>query len=476
MKTTLKIIVAAQIFLWISPCFAQQKIRIACIGTSITYGHGLADPAKNSYPAQLQALLGNRYEVGNYGVNGATLLHKADLPYWNTPAYQQALKSRPDIVFIELGTNDSKLRNRGYLNDFVADYKELVHSFTGLASKPRVVLLLSLPAFTTDTSGIWDPVISRKIIPAIQKVAYDLKLELINLHPLLTDQSGHFPDHVHPDATGLSIIAKRLAELISQKQDFNYNIFSKIDSQKRVSSYYGYECADFKFHGRACKIVKPKWSNPNHLWIWRARFWGTEPQTEIALLERGYHLVYCDAAELFGNDGAVNLWNDYYALVHQAGLFPKAVLEGMSRGGVYVYNWAAVNPDKVAFIYADNPVLDLKSWPGGRGKGPGSKNDWETFKRDYGINTEAAIDSFANSPINKAAYIVAGHYPMLHVCGDADETVPMEENTLLFERKIKALGGDITVIHKPNGHHHPHSLPNPTPIVDLVLKAQKQQL
>lgn len=187
-------------------------------------------------------------------------------------------------------------------------------------------------------------------------------------------------------------------------------------------------------------------------------------------------MVYCDAAELFGNDGAVNLWNDYYALVHQAGLFPKAVLEGMSRGGVYVYNWAAVNPDKVAFIYADNPVLDLKSWPGGRGKGPGSKNDWETFKRDYGINTEAAIDSFANSPINKAAYIVAGHYPMLHVCGDADETVPMEENTLLFERKIKALGGDITVIHKPNGHHHPHSLPNPTPIVDLVLKAQKQQL
>ncbi|MEJ0103915.1 MAG: hypothetical protein WDO19_15730 [Bacteroidota bacterium] len=143
----------------------------------------------------------------------------------------------------------------------------------------------------------------------------------------------------------------------------------------------------------------------------------------------------------------------------------------MSRGGVYIYNWAAANPHKVACIYADNPVLDLKSWPGGKGKGPGGKEDWEIFKKDYGFDSDSAAMGFAGSPIDRVAAIVKGGYPMLHVCGDADEVVPMEENTTLFEKKVKALGGNITVIHKKGFGHHPHSLPDPTPIVDFILKS-----
>jgi alpha-beta hydrolase superfamily lysophospholipase len=60
---------------------------------------------------------------------------------------------------------------------------------------------------------------------------------------------------------------------------------------------------------------------------------------------------------------------------------------------------------------------------------------------------------------------------MLHVVGDDDDVVPIAENTTLFEQKVKALGGDITVIHKPGVKHHPHSLANPQPIVDFILKA-----
>ncbi|MNY45487.1 hypothetical protein D3C86_1805960 [compost metagenome] len=141
---------------------------------------------------------------------------------------------------------------------------------------------------------------------------------------------------------------------------------------------------------------------------------------------------------------------------------------------MYIYNWAAVNPKKVVCIYADNPVLDLKSWPGGKGTGPGSKKEWATFLKDYGYQTDEQAAEFAGSPINKISEIVKGGYPMLHVCGDMDEVVPMSENTSPFAEKIKQSGGNISIIHKPEGKHHPHSLPNPQPIVDFILKAAQK--
>jgi lysophospholipase L1-like esterase len=156
--------------------------------------------------------------------------------------------------------------------------------------------------------------------------------------------------------------------------------------------------------------------------------------------------------------------------LQQCGLAKKAAMEGMSRGGIYIYNWAMANPGKVACIYADAPVLDLKSWPGGKGKGPGSQTDWEIFKKDYGLTEEQAL-AFHNSPLDHAAKIAKLGFPMLHVVGDEDEAVPVDENTNLFEQKIKAAGGNITVIHKPGVKHHPHSLPNPTPITDFILRA-----
>lgn len=221
-------------------------------------------------------------------------------------------------------------------------------------------------------------------------------------------------------------------------------------------------------------MVAPKFAAAGHPWIWRARFWGHEPQTDIALLERGYHVVYCDVAELFGNREAIQLWNGYYSLLHKAGLSRKAVMEGMSRGAVYVYNWAAENPDKVAAVYVDNPVLDLCSWPGSQLRKQLSKRDeWETFRKDYGFTSDSAAINFKGSPLYKTKEIVKGGYPMLHVLADADTDVPPGENTLPFEAKIKALKGNITVMHKPGFAHHPHSFPDPTPIVDFILKAAK---
>lgn len=451
-------------------CYAQSKMRIACIGNSITYGSGLTDRMQESYPAQLQALLGSGYEVFNFGVSGATMLKKGNKPYWNTPEYQKAITCSPDLVFIKLGTNDSKVINRPMMVDFEQDYRDMIRNFKELPSRPRVVLLLPVKAFSDTKFSISGSYLKDSIIPFIRKLVYGEDLEVIDLYSLFADKEDLLADKIHPNATGYGFIASRLYDFIKLQTRPVPALAYALSDPVQKSNFYGYSCFSFSFKGHSAKVVAPKQIAKGMPWIWRARFWGHEPQTDIGLLERGYHVVYCDVAELFGNTEAINIWNDFYAHLRKMGFAKKAVLEGMSRGGVYVYNWAAANPSKVACVYADNPVLDLKSWPGGKGKGPGSKTDWAIFLKDYGYTTEEEAAGFTGNPMDKIKQIVKGKYPMLHVCGDMDEAVPMSENTLPFAEKIKRAGGDIRIIHKPEGKHHPHSLPNPAPIIAFILK------
>ena len=70
----------------------------------------------------------------------------------------------------------------------------------------------------------------------------------------------------------------------------------------------------------------------------------------------------------------------------------------MSRGGLFIYNWGSANTDRVACIYADAPVCDLRSWPGGKGKGKGSKPDWEEHLKAFEI-TEETVNDFRGMPV-----------------------------------------------------------------------------
>ena len=110
MKQLVNFLLIVAIFFSPVFCFGQ-KIKVACVGNSITYGAGIVNREKNSYPAQLQVYLGDKYEVRNFGSNGATAFHEGDYPYVQTEAYKQAIAYSPDIVFIKLGTNDSKPQN-----------------------------------------------------------------------------------------------------------------------------------------------------------------------------------------------------------------------------------------------------------------------------------------------------------------------------------------------------------------------------
>lgn len=450
---------------------SQDKIRIACVGNSITYGARVEDRERNSYPSRLATKLGGGYEVRNFGKSGATLLRKGDLPYWTSTEYKDALAFNPNIVFIKLGTNDSKPVNRNHLKEFAQDYKDLIASFQNLPSKPRVVILLPVPVFSTDTTSITARDVELRIIPAARQVAYETGVEVINLYNYLIDAPQMFPDKVHPNVEGAGEIANRVAAYLQQNGDTQFDLMKNLQVNGVSFNFHGFQGYDFQFRGRGAKVVAPKRVAEGHPWVWRARFWGHEPQMDIAMLERGFHIVYCDVAELFGNAEALSIWNDYYKILRKGGLAKKSAMEGMSRGGVYIYRWAVKYPKRVNAIYADAPVLDLKSWPGGKGNGKVGVKEWEIFKKDFGFNTEEEALGFKGNPLDLTRKIARTHIPLLHVVGDADDVVPIAENTTPFEAKIKAAGGDIQVIHKPGIGHHPHSLPNPQPIVDFIVKA-----
>ena len=148
----------------------------------------------------------------------------------------------------------------------------------------------------------------------------------------------------------------------------------------------------------------------------------------------------------------------------------QVALEGMSRGGLIIYNWAKKNPEKTLCIYADAPVLDFKSWPGGKGIGKGSQGTWRKCLEAYGLSEEEA-KSFKGLPLYGLEGLVRKNVPLLHVVGQADSVVPVEENTDLLEKSYRSLGGSIKVIRKAGVGHHPHSLKDPEPIVSFVLSA-----
>lgn len=239
----------------------------------------------------------------------------------------------------------------------------------------------------------------------------------------------------------------------------------------KKTAWHGYARYAFTHDGRKCLVITPKEAAKGRPWIWRARFFGHEPQTDLALLARGWHVAYMDVANLFGSPAAVGHWNAFHKyLTQKHGFARKAVLEGMSRGGLIIFNWAAANPRKVACIYADAPVCDFKSWPAGKGKGKRSPAAWRACKRAYGFQSEEEALAYDENPIDNLAPLARARIPILSVCGGADEVVPVAENTAILEKRYKALGGPIITIIKPRCGHHPHSLKDPTPIVEFILK------
>ena len=218
-------------------------------------------------------------------------------------------------------------------------------------------------------------------------------------------------------------------------------------------------------------VVSPDEPVAGKPWVWHGEFFGHKPAPDIELLKRGFHVVYTRIPDMLGAPPAVEHWDlVYQEMTKKYGLADKVALVGLSRGGLYCYNWAVKNPEKVACIYGDAPVCDFKSWPGGQGDGRGSQRDWGLVLSRYGFESDAEANEYLGNPVDTLQALAKEDVPLLHVYGDADQVVPWNENTGVIARRYRELGGRIQLIQKPGLGHHPHGLLDPSPIVEFIVQ------
>ncbi len=237
-------------------------------------------------------------------------------------------------------------------------------------------------------------------------------------------------------------------------------------------SWHGFVQDTFTFHSQPAWIVKPPKPLPGNPWIWRARFPNWHFEMDSILVQKGYHIAFVNLNNQYGSPNAMAIWDKFYEyliLEHHLGL--KPVLEGVSRGGLFVHNWAKSNPGKVSCIYAEAPVCDFRSWPGGKGKGKGSPSDWKRLMDVYELGDEDKATKYNDQPIQNLDHLAQLKVPILHVVSLRDSVVPYEENSKVLTENYVQLGGPAVTIPMHNslrlyGHHF--DIPNPKFMADLV--------
>ncbi|MGY8640151.1 MAG: GDSL-type esterase/lipase family protein [Verrucomicrobiales bacterium] len=212
---------AALVLLALQSSVAQDPkpmVKIACIGDSITFGHGIKDP-ELTYPSQLQQILGAGFAVKNFGNSGRSILKKSmrgkeKRAFIFMKDHQEALAFQPDIVICNLGINDLMDFDK-FGDDFVTDYIELLTAYRSLDSKPRIIVWAQLAPLFEGHAFFEDDRID-KINREIEKVVKKMEIESIDMKRPFHNEGALFPDNIHPNAGGAAIIAKVTAALLKK--------------------------------------------------------------------------------------------------------------------------------------------------------------------------------------------------------------------------------------------------------------------
>jgi acyl-CoA thioesterase I len=197
----------------------ESATRVACVGDSITAGAGLRNCQADSYPAQLGKLLGERFEVRNFGHNGATMAKISYRPYWKLQEFRAATEFRPNVVVIQLGTNDADPGiwvEQEQRRNFRADCNAMIDHFAGLETKPVVYLCLP-PPIRPGKADQRRQILRDEVTLIVREIAQERELPVIDLYGPLDGKSELLPDYFHPNEAGATIIAETVCKAITDK-------------------------------------------------------------------------------------------------------------------------------------------------------------------------------------------------------------------------------------------------------------------
>lgn len=238
-----------------------------------------------------------------------------------------------------------------------------------------------------------------------------------------------------------------------------------------MENWNGFEREDFRFGGFDCILVKPDNPLPGRPFVWRAEFFGAFAQCDLEMVRRGYYLTYICLTDQYGCPWAVERMREYHEhLTRERGLGARPLIFGFSRGGLYAVNFALAYPERVGKLYLDAPVLDVLSWPAGRGAGVGAPREWQECLKCYGA-TEETIGACAQArPVTRGAELARLGIPLALVAGGSDDVVPYAENGAPFAADYTRAGGQPFVRLKPECGHHPHSLDDVRELCDFLCR------
>lgn len=195
----------------------DKQIRVACVGDSITHGLMVSNWRKNNYPAVLGKMLGEDFCVNNFGYTNRTLIKSGDYPFVKEKLYKQSLDFKPNIVFIMLGSNDSK-ENNWNREKFINDYSELIDSYLKLESSPNLYILTPPPVFEVGKKVLYKlrkDIIDKEICESVKYLAKTKGIKSVDIYKVFEGKKELFADGVHPNVKGSKLLAQKVFEVLA---------------------------------------------------------------------------------------------------------------------------------------------------------------------------------------------------------------------------------------------------------------------
>lgn len=241
------------------------------------------------------------------------------------------------------------------------------------------------------------------------------------------------------------------------------------------SNWFGFPQAEFDFEGRRATVVFPEKPCEGRNWTIKTEYKDAFPETEIALLNEGFHAAYLENKTRFATKEDCDAKARFVKfLAKELNLKEKCVPIGMSCGGAHAVRFAGYYPELIDCMFIDAPVLNYCDFPAAYGNDYREKVWEEEFVIAYPGITRAALFNFAHHPMNMIDSLIENKIPVLMLYGNEDTTVDFFKNGAILVDAYKDHRELLKVHMREYQGHHPHGIPqNPKMIVDFILKYAK---